>query len=461
MKNSYQSQIYSKNSFCHVTESREVQTYLCMITPTTLAGAQARESWSDLQWYNEIDGWLVLKQKAADAKYLLFNPVKRFQLLRPNESCGAWKRRLRRPISYCMRIHEDSFLERFDIDVQLFSYYWFRRLFEKHPSANIIDCDILCEDTREEALRFCVFHTQKPRMEDTLAWIQEELPPRDDILAFVQKYLELAGGVVKDLLSQKMRCLALYNMHTGSNYTKESQLAPADLTLFQRAWNPEAPARCPRCAFAVDMPGRCCSQACAEAKESTLWKRRRRTASSNIVRRTCATPQCNGTVEGTFRKTFCEDCLFPHRPPDRDSRRAIECFDALERCEGVALCNRVKIIGNQRAGLLKAHPKRKPDAFNEDTNTVYLFHGNWYHGYPPGHPKACMICAGKKSAHVLYEKTMQAMDIYAEEGFHVIYIWEHEYVYAAKHGLPVKCSARIHSVGERPRDSVGICTQDP
>lgn len=352
-----------------------------------------------------------------------------------------------------MKIPEEVFSETIDIEVQLLSYQWFRRLIEKHQSAKIIDCYLLCEDTRDEVSPFCVFHTPRPKMEDTLAWIQEELPPGGDIRDFAQKYLELAGGTVKDLLSQKMRCLALYNMHTDSNYTKESQLAPSELTLFQRAWHPEAPERCPCCASAVDTPGRFCSQACADSTEGALWKRRRRTASGNLSKRACATSGCHGIVEGTFRKTFCDECLFPQRPPDRDSRRAIECFDALERCDGIALCNRVRVTGHQRAGLLKAHPNRRPDAFNEDTNTVYLFHGNWYHGYPPGHPKEYTTCVRGQLAHVLWEKTMQAMDVYAEEGFRVIYIWEHEYAYALKNGLSIKCSVRTHSIGERLQHS--------
>uniref|UniRef100_A0A6C0C0A3 Uncharacterized protein n=1 Tax=viral metagenome TaxID=1070528 RepID=A0A6C0C0A3_9ZZZZ len=62
-----------------------------------------------VQWYNEIYGWIVLNQKATDVKYLLFNPIKRLQIRWPNESCEVWKRRLRRPILCCMKIHEEVF----------------------------------------------------------------------------------------------------------------------------------------------------------------------------------------------------------------------------------------------------------------------------------------------------------------------------------------------------------------
>lgn len=73
---------------------------------------------------------------------------------------------------------------------------------------------------------------------------------------------------------------------------------------------------------------------------------------------------------------------------------------------------------------------------------VAEYHGNAYHGYPPGHPLHNSEVANrnghKESAKELYEKTMAKMDAFAEAGYAVCYAWEHEHRAALREGAPLE-----------------------
>lgn len=71
--------------------------------------------------------------------------------------------------------------------------------------------------------------------------------------------------------------------------------------------------------------------------------------------------------------------------------------------------------------------KRSVDAFDPDTNTVYEFWGDWWHGHPdffdPNevHPKT------KTTYGELYQQTLDKRQAILNNGYTLVEIWEHEF----------------------------------
>lgn len=73
--------------------------------------------------------------------------------------------------------------------------------------------------------------------------------------------------------------------------------------------------------------------------------------------------------------------------------------------------------------------KYKVDGYCKETNTVYEFHGNVYHGNPrmfssddKCHPYKPEITAGE-----LYAKTKEREELILSLGYNLVVIWEDEY----------------------------------
>jgi hypothetical protein len=127
------------------------------------------------------------------------------------------------------------------------------------------------------------------------------------------------------------------------------------------------------------------------------------------------------------------------------SKAACECFDRLERQLGYKLphvhFSATGTVGQEITGLIPGS-RARPDSFVRDRNEVWLYHGNYFHGYPPGHEKHESVCNNGKTSPELYEATMIQMQLYKEHGYTVNYIWEHEYIKTTTK----KCPAPIDSV---------------
>jgi len=71
--------------------------------------------------------------------------------------------------------------------------------------------------------------------------------------------------------------------------------------------------------------------------------------------------------------------------------------------------------------------KRSVDAFDPDTNTVYEFWGDWWHGHPDFfnpdevHPKT------KTTYGALYQQTLDKRQAILNNGYTLVEIWEHEF----------------------------------
>ena len=121
------------------------------------------------------------------------------------------------------------------------------------------------------------------------------------------------------------------------------------------------------------------------------------------------------------------------------------CFDELELHLGHKItwreryddqCNR---LGAEKYGLLRNHPRLHPDGFVEcddgsHKGTVYEFHGDYYHGYPPWHPKHESVVFCGQWGPDLYKKTLDRMHLFKDDGYKVVYIWESDWLSTKKKG---------------------------
>jgi len=95
---------------------------------------------------------------------------------------------------------------------------------------------------------------------------------------------------------------------------------------------------------------------------------------------------------------------------------------------------------------LVAGRKIRPDGFLSDPSgatrgTVYLFHGNRWHGFPPDHPKHFgeqvfrSVRTGEERRFRnadLYAKTEASSQAYLAAGYGVVEMWEHQFREAEK-----------------------------
>ena len=82
--------------------------------------------------------------------------------------------------------------------------------------------------------------------------------------------------------------------------------------------------------------------------------------------------------------------------------------------------------GMEVQGLVPGR-KLRPDGHVDGSGVVWLFHGCWYHGYPPCHPKHESSVARGRWGPDVYAQTMQQMEEYKAVGLRVLYVWSCEY----------------------------------
>jgi hypothetical protein len=67
------------------------------------------------------------------------------------------------------------------------------------------------------------------------------------------------------------------------------------------------------------------------------------------------------------------------------------------------------------------------DAFDESTNTVFEFLGDYWHGNPRTQDKEGVNHVNGKTFRRLYEEVLERFKILREAGFTVKYVWESDY----------------------------------
>jgi hypothetical protein len=69
----------------------------------------------------------------------------------------------------------------------------------------------------------------------------------------------------------------------------------------------------------------------------------------------------------------------------------------------------------------------KPDAYDPDTNTIYEFYGDFWHGHPTKYNPNDINVISKKTFGELYLKTMEKERLIKESGYNLITIWEDDW----------------------------------
>jgi len=122
-----------------------------------------------------------------------------------------------------------------------------------------------------------------------------------------------------------------------------------------------------------------------------------------------------------------------------------ECFDELEEHLGHEITWRERYdehrnrLGAEKYGLLPDHPRLHPDGFvacegGSHKGIIYEYHGDYYHGYPPWHPKHETSVFRGKWGPDLYQATVDRMQLFKDAGYRVLYIWESDWLATKKHG---------------------------
>ena len=153
----------------------------------------------------------------------------------------------------------------------------------------------------------------------------------------------------------------------------------------------------------------------------------------NVLAYRCGTEGCDEPAhykdpDGSSR--FCGGCAL-----DRGLRctfagasfAACGFFDAWERLTGDVLPHvhfsrpGTPTTGAEATGLV---PGRRllPDAYVAEQIEVCFFHGDYYHGYPPQHPKHETHVVGGLGGPDWYHATMDATRLFGEHGYSVKYV---------------------------------------
>jgi len=67
------------------------------------------------------------------------------------------------------------------------------------------------------------------------------------------------------------------------------------------------------------------------------------------------------------------------------------------------------------------------DGFDPETNTVYEFFGDYWHGNPDKYDAEDVNSNNKKSFGMLHKETLNRLDLLDKSGYKVIYIWESDF----------------------------------
>ena len=114
------------------------------------------------------------------------------------------------------------------------------------------------------------------------------------------------------------------------------------------------------------------------------------------------------------------------------------CFDELVEELGVKIDWRVTYhsdgtrTGAEKFGLVPDQPRLHSDGYTEpegdQPGTVIEFHGDYYHGYPPWHPKHETSVFRGRWGPTRYKETMERMELFKAQGLRVLYIWESDWL---------------------------------
>ena len=69
----------------------------------------------------------------------------------------------------------------------------------------------------------------------------------------------------------------------------------------------------------------------------------------------------------------------------------------------------------------------RADGFDPNTNTVYEFYGDYWHGNPEIYDRSNVNSHNKKTFGELYDKTIKREVLLINNGFNIVSIWENDF----------------------------------
>ncbi len=133
---------------------------------------------------------------------------------------------------------------------------------------------------------------------------------------------------------------------------------------------------------------------------------------------------------------LCSECAIKAgthiRSIHGSSIAACEFFDMYKQLTGIDLPHIHYALdqdhpeGQEIKGLVPGR-KLRPDSYDKESQTVWLFHGEWYHGFPEWHPKHKSLVSHGRSSVDQWHKTVMDMQAYVNTGYNVKYILHEEY----------------------------------
>lgn len=72
--------------------------------------------------------------------------------------------------------------------------------------------------------------------------------------------------------------------------------------------------------------------------------------------------------------------------------------------------------------------KYRADGYCKETNTIYEFHGDYWHGNPKLFDKDKMNMVSKKTFGELYQRTLEKEEIIKKLGYNLVVMWERDWI---------------------------------
>lgn len=130
-------------------------------------------------------------------------------------------------------------------------------------------------------------------------------------------------------------------------------------------------------------------------------------------------------------KILCNKCnsFFKQSCNDHYSGRGCKnCNSSSISNKEIAWLNFYSIKKENRQKIIIINNKTyKVDGFDPNTNTIYEFFGDFWHGNPNKFLKNDINPINKKTFGELYENTIQRIKIFESAGYNLVYIWEENF----------------------------------
>ncbi|XP_078576400.1 uncharacterized protein LOC144862027 [Branchiostoma floridae x Branchiostoma japonicum] len=143
------------------------------------------------------------------------------------------------------------------------------------------------------------------------------------------------------------------------------------------------------------------------------------------------------------------------RQRDKQSRDAVEWMNFVAHKEGVQIKHAKNSNGEKRVCGLKV------DGFDEASNTVYEYHGCFYHGCPKCYQSNVENSVNRRQMWELYAETDRKRRLIKNNGYGYVELWGHEFEEIRKGDDYKACRASTSQPYETPCDRDNVPYMDP